>query len=212
MNFENNKIFFKPWVGENYENGINGKKILVLGESHHCDDDKCLDCGTTNTKHDCNSFTQKVILNYFSYKEKKYPFDRWMNTFTKFANILNGKKLSDPEQIDFWESVAFYNYVQKALTGPRISPTQDEFNNSLPAFHYLIENLKPDLIIIWGMRLWYNLPKGIFFVIENNAKNIPIHYYKKDNIKIPLKVIYHPASSKLNYNHTIEINEFINNA
>lgn len=31
--------YFEPWVGENYENGGTfGKKILVLGNSHYCND------------------------------------------------------------------------------------------------------------------------------------------------------------------------------
>ena len=37
-------VFFKPWVGKDYESGgIFGKKILVLGESHTCGG--CDQCG-----------------------------------------------------------------------------------------------------------------------------------------------------------------------
>ncbi|MFZ4797855.1 MAG: hypothetical protein ACOYMA_10195 [Bacteroidia bacterium] len=213
MNLETNNIFFKPWIGENYSTGINGKKILILGESHHCDK-ICLDCGNLEILHNCdNNQTQNVILDYFDYKRGTIPFNnrKWLNTFTKFANVFNNKKLNNNELIAFWHSLAFYNYVQKALSGPRVSPSSEDFNNSLLAFHELIEYLKPDLIIIWGMRLWYHLPKGIFFTKELNIKNELTAYYRKDNVKIPLKVIYHPSSSKLSYDHSIEINEFINN-
>lgn len=27
--------FFRPWKGENYESGVNGKRLLLLGESHY---------------------------------------------------------------------------------------------------------------------------------------------------------------------------------
>ena len=34
-------VKFRPWVGEKYHTvGIFGKKILVLGESHYCKEDK----------------------------------------------------------------------------------------------------------------------------------------------------------------------------
>lgn len=33
----NSNVKFKPWVGENYETGIHqGKKLMILGESHYC--------------------------------------------------------------------------------------------------------------------------------------------------------------------------------
>ena len=33
--------FFKPYRGEKYETGINGKKILVVGASFYCTDKSC---------------------------------------------------------------------------------------------------------------------------------------------------------------------------
>lgn len=209
MTPELNHVFFNPWIGQKYQTGINSKKILILGESHHCSDG-CMDCGTINNLQNCNSFTQDVILRYLGYKEGKQTFFRWMNTFTRFANVVKGKKLSSLEQIDFWNSIAFYNYVQKAISGPRISPTPDEFSNSIHALHIVIESLCPDLIIIWGQRLSNNLSKIIFH--KNTMRNESIVYYQYNNLKIPSKTIFHPSSSKLSYNHTIEINEFINNS
>lgn len=33
-------IFFQPFVGKDYANGgIFGKRIMILGESHYCDED-----------------------------------------------------------------------------------------------------------------------------------------------------------------------------
>ena len=35
----NSNIFFQPFVGKNYANGgIFGKQIMILGESHYCDE------------------------------------------------------------------------------------------------------------------------------------------------------------------------------
>ena len=35
-------IFFQPFVGNDYANGgIFGKRIMILGESHYCDEEMC---------------------------------------------------------------------------------------------------------------------------------------------------------------------------
>ena len=36
----NSNIFFQPFVGKDYANGgIFGKRIMILGESHYCDEE-----------------------------------------------------------------------------------------------------------------------------------------------------------------------------
>lgn len=36
-NMEN--VNFKPWVGPKYSEGLHGKKIMILGDSHYCKDE-----------------------------------------------------------------------------------------------------------------------------------------------------------------------------
>lgn len=51
-------IFFQPFVGKDYANGgIFGKRIMILGESHYCDE-SCADCG------DCQLATSGVYELY----------------------------------------------------------------------------------------------------------------------------------------------------
>lgn len=41
----NDGLFFRPFVGSSYaDGGLFGKRIMVLGESHYCDEG-CADCG-----------------------------------------------------------------------------------------------------------------------------------------------------------------------
>ena len=41
-------VFFQPFVGKDYTTGgIFGKRIMVLGESHYCDEG-CTDCGNVD--------------------------------------------------------------------------------------------------------------------------------------------------------------------
>lgn len=145
----NSDVKFLPWVGEKYEKGIKyGKKIMILGESHYCANPE-----TEATK----DITIKVIedlLDPFSEHEG------YKNTYTKFAKAVVGEKqFSDETKKEFWQHVIFYNYVQTAISGARVSPTTEQFRNSEQAFFEIISQYQPDLIIVWGKRLYNNLPQ-----------------------------------------------------
>lgn len=57
----NSNIFFQPFVGKDYANGgIFGKRIMILGESHYCDE-SCTDCGDCQLHRECMNFTQQVL-------------------------------------------------------------------------------------------------------------------------------------------------------
>lgn len=59
-----NNIFFQPFVGKDYaDGGIFGKRIMVLGESHYCDEG-CCDCGDCRLHRECMGFTQGVLRDY----------------------------------------------------------------------------------------------------------------------------------------------------
>lgn len=52
-----NNIFFQPFVGKHYaDGGMFGKRILILGESHYCDEG-CADCGDCRLHRECMGFT-----------------------------------------------------------------------------------------------------------------------------------------------------------
>lgn len=50
-------VFFRPFVGASYAGGgLFGKRIMVLGESHYCDEG-CADCGNCLRHRECMEFT-----------------------------------------------------------------------------------------------------------------------------------------------------------
>ena len=52
----NSNIFFQPFVGKDYANGgIFDKRIMILGESHYCDE-SCTDCGDCQLHRECMGF------------------------------------------------------------------------------------------------------------------------------------------------------------
>ena len=73
-------IFFQPFVGKDYANGgIFGKRIMILGESHYCDE-CCTDCGDCQLHREGMNFTQQGLDDYLN--ENK-PRQNRMGTFLK---------------------------------------------------------------------------------------------------------------------------------
>lgn len=136
-------VNFLPYVGPKYgTNNIFGKKIAVLGESHY-------------SQHTSADMTREVMKFYLN---PNTEFEGWMNTFTKFGRSLVNKDVSRGESIEIWESLMFYNYVQEAMTDARVAPTRQQFADSENAFFEVMEEKEPDLLIVWGHRLFNNLP------------------------------------------------------
>lgn len=194
--------FYYPLVGSKYKNGINGVKLLILGESHYCDEG-CEVCGI-KSGFDCSEFTIGVLERFINYKRRIGAHESWMTTFTRFTNVLFGEAIPDSKLIEFWDSIIFYNYVQSSTKGPRISPSFEQFDESKDSFFNILSIYKPDLIIVWGKRLWENLPDNGKWGNENilDGKYGKFYYYNTEGKKIPSFCVHHPSTSYYNYNYT----------
>lgn len=112
----NSNIFFQPFVGKDYANGgIFGKQIMILGESHYCDE-SCTDCGDCQLHRECMNFTQQVLDDYLNENKER---QNWMRTFLKFERSLVGEETNQAMRLKIWNSVIFFNYLQVAMGGPR---------------------------------------------------------------------------------------------
>jgi len=175
-------VFFKPWVGENYANGFNGKKVLALGDSHYNQGDEVED------------FVHNLVAHFIEYKNGDTRHMPWMNTYTKFGNVLLGEKADAKATVDFWNSIVFYNYVQKSQARHSKAPSDEEYNNSHIAFVEVLKEYQPNLIIVWGWRLWSRIAKyGIeadFKILENRVEKF--YFFDIKGKKIPACGIPHP--------------------
>ena len=192
---------FKPYVGKNYQQGFEGKKILVLGESHYG--------GAENS-----DFVNGLVSDFLDYKRgEKSKFKRWMNTYTKFTNVLFGEKISNDDMVVFWESIAFYNYVQTSIENARKSPTGEEFSNSEVAFFEVLAELKPDLVIAWGDRLFSKMPTNGKWSEKTllDGSMGKVYLYTINEKDIPTFAVYHPSSRVFSYDATKYLQEFISN-
>ena len=141
------KIKFMPFVGKQYSVGINGKKVLTLGESFYSE----------HPEREGRDVMSKLIEWYV--EEDKYEHEGWMNTYTKYIRALAGEEISRKNSETWWNRTALYDFVQVPMIGPRVSPTEQQFRDSDEAFFEVLELLKPDLVIAWGKRLYNNLPR-----------------------------------------------------
>lgn len=143
-----NEIKFKPWVGNSYLSGINGNKIMVLGESHYCAKESDATPDMTN----------RIITDLFNPDSEH---EGYKNTYTKFIRALSGDfSLSSAEaKKKWWNKILFYNYVQFPISEAREAPSKAEFADSSPAFFEILEKFRPDCILVWGKRLYNNLPR-----------------------------------------------------
>ena len=101
-------IFFQPFVGKDYASGgIFGKRIMILGESHYCDEG-CADCGDCRLHRECMGFTQHVLGDYLDEGTER---QNWMRTFLKFERSLVGEETDQAMRLKIWNSVVFFNYL-----------------------------------------------------------------------------------------------------
>lgn len=185
------KPFFYPRVGKFYEK--ESTKILILGESHYCSEvEHKGSCNACKEKKKCHKWTINGLEEIITKKN----YNRSHNTYIKFEKSLSGKECFESinERMNFWDKYIMYNYVQNALPKARKSPTKKDFCNSQKSFFYVLEKYKPQLVIVWGKRLWNRLPKELKFCSSLNSKQINVKEYNYVNGgKVYFTYIYHPS-------------------
>lgn len=188
-------VFFKPWIGKNYKTGgIFHKKILVVGESHYCNGCNC--CGLKYAK-ECEELnTTQVVKDYLNPSKCS---EKWKNTYRKFERSLVNRETSLEDAKEIWQSIAFFNFLQVAMNEARQSGTPEDYKEGQKAFLEVMDELQPNLIIVWGVGKLYEYLPGVkdgwiwgdeLKVDEYNVKN---GYYQRHGNKSRVIAIYHPS-------------------
>lgn len=136
-------VVFEPWIGSKYFNSNRfGVRVLILGESHYAPDNAS------------PTFTSQIVRD--EAQDGRHSF------FTKVSKVLLGLGngwIDDETRSEVWEHVAFYNYIQGLVgKGSRIRPSQEMWANSRRPFLYVLNELKPDVLLVLGKQLANNLP------------------------------------------------------
>jgi hypothetical protein len=147
-------INFEPWAGPGANEGIAGKRILILGESHYHDCDTAPECreesegSNRDARH--REMTRGVVA-WWKEKPHRSPLSYRI------------PQLFHMDKAPFWNCVMFYNYLQ-TFAGPkaRVRPSNEQWGdpaNAL-AFQGVLDDLQPDRILVLGKKTWQNLPSN----------------------------------------------------
>ena len=178
--------FFLPWRGENYDAGLDGVRILILGESQYADGltEPCR-AGAEDTLSTCLNVRQLGIREPGSWPAKNRPF--WTRVLKIVLGIDAGVNVSLKQRYDFWHSVAFYNYLQWWFPAKRTSPTQQMWNDGEAPFMRVVKMLEPDLVVAFSQRMSGMIP----------------------SIETTIEVAKHPSTPGLKYAATRHVPEAI---
>lgn len=206
-----NGVAFLPWVGKGYEYGFDynndgtlllgssenkRKKVLVLGESHYAGEG--VNFFNPNNS-EWNVFTRNCVNNFI----KRASWDKWMNTYTKFERSIVNKEIDANDSEKIWEHLAFYNYIQVPLYESRMKADDKDYQKAELPFFKVLSVLLPDIVIVWGDRLYQKIPGDFrnmgFEGMDGPKINIDgIDYgtwiYNYKNQRILLMEVYHPSS------------------
>src|SRR5579872_4866203 len=91
-------VFFAPWRGDRFGESRWGR-LLILGESHYEGDVPPTSAWTIE---EVTAYLDGIRVKSF---------------WTKIGQVVTGDEAWQYDRRVFWNSVAFYNYVQEAVTG-----------------------------------------------------------------------------------------------
>lgn len=186
-------VKFLPFVGEDYDQGISfdeegklvlegqGKKVLVLGESHYCDEEL--------SDEELSSFTRDVLDCYLNSEEQC----SWKRTFLKFERALSN---ADPniDSNSIWNRLMFYNYLQTPLYSVRKVGTKKDYAAAATPFYKVLEIYNPDCIMVWGGRLCSDLPTTNMCHCLKLSSDVEIMVYEFEEYKAFVMPMYHPET------------------
>lgn len=148
---------FHPWIGSQAagrladlaENPILGDDFSrwhVLGESHYVRPD---DPGGYVVDAD---LTTNIVKDWALQRSKGSAF------FSRVASIVAE---ASPDQVDLepaWSRIAYSNFVQSALPGPRQAPSREQWEQARRCFFGQLALTRPNVLVVLGARQWDQLP------------------------------------------------------
>jgi hypothetical protein len=138
------------WKGNNYEQGLGGKRVLVLGLSSYDPKFTELPPGTDHSRIVIDNVEDMVFKGRGAF-------------FTKVAKLLlKATRSSDDSRKaiqDTWHRIAFHNYLQDVLSGPRIDGNLKDKRNE-QVLRQSLTVLKPEVMVVLG-NFWEVLPQGL---------------------------------------------------
>ena len=138
-----------PWIGPEFKQANDHglpRRLLLLGESHY-GGGKPYDGFTTEVVKDC--YIEQGNLRFY----------------TNMAKVILGPDWPQhtPEhRASFYNSVAFYNFIQHVFGEIRARPTNEMWEYGRAAFIQCLNCVKPSHIVVFSFGVWDELPNECF--------------------------------------------------
>lgn len=189
-------IFFKPrYDKEKYEKGYKGYRTLILGVFHVCRTECKFreDCFKNTAKYDKECPEYKDRDEYYalsnsneieveSYLEQVHSHYSY-GYITKYFYKTN-KSVSEELKREFWDSVAFTNFLQNmhmSYQTLEYKKNKKMFNNNIPAFMTLLDELQPEVIYVIDKAvkdcLYANNISGLEYVDCYEDWQVPVYRF-----------------------------------
>ncbi len=214
--------FFEPFVGKDYQKGVEGKKILVVGASFYCNQSNCAyysRCTSVSIK-DSSDFDAICPVYQLDHKylhdEPTYCVQDQPTTHKRFTTFLSSL-LAEQDSVEIWDKLSFTNYVQFFLPAKagtyRETRQSDLTERDFHAFNETLVELKPDIVIIWGCVFNNKLNENSPYLVNPSIQEETEWYVSQ--IKLPqlshtISLInpYHPSSSAW-YTHLSKFDKYL---
>ncbi|MEP6908259.1 MAG: hypothetical protein ABI858_09805 [Pseudoxanthomonas sp.] len=143
-------VYFIPSVGPEYESGlVDGKRVLLLGESHYASDPAAPASGRRCTRDVFDDY-QTCDL---------WPGNRFFGKLQRIATRNTNPTAQESNLA--WERIAFANFVQEFVgDGPRQRPTRDQWKTGQPALTEIVRRLRPHAVLVLGRATWNHITDG----------------------------------------------------
>ncbi|MBE9011837.1 hypothetical protein IQ250_16670 [Pseudanabaenaceae cyanobacterium LEGE 13415] len=160
------KLLFEPWIGKQYwsENQF-GIRILIVGESNYTDDQE--------REQPHSTFTHRLIEDAIAGKSRHRFFKYIRRTF-----------IDDISPEEFWQSVAYQEYIQDWLTCAKDKPEPEMWKKAKPLFQSVVNELKPQCILF--------VSKGVYDrASQNFSDSKPLEI--NDDVALKIYQTSHPT-------------------
>lgn len=198
------KIFFRPRIGGQYQDGWNGVRTMVVGVHLLCEQScehkrlccsltgvRQMDClcpeyrrynGTVHEEYYRLSNCNSIELDSYIENEAKSP------SFSLLTHCLLQEKgfVSAKRRMELWNHLGFYNYLQHFQADadtPACNNNPELYKDSLPAFREMLMTCNPQVLHVFSKHLAEFLHsqriKGLMFhgVDETPLTNVYEFHY-----------------------------------
>ncbi len=135
-------IHFLPYVGDGYPGAA--PRILMIGEANH---------GTARDGAD-REYTDGVVRRALR-DAAEGNGNHWVRYIRNISAMLTGKAYGGPNAV--WDTVAygvFFQHMETEAHRNRTRATPEEIALGRGAFFAMLDILKPDCVIVWGLSLF----------------------------------------------------------